>query len=78
VKLLKYYFKYFILFFFQELIELEARREIKRFRVLGYEIKCLGILGYGAFSKKCVFCILRAETLIIIFFQNMPISYPRI
>jgi hypothetical protein len=39
--------------------------EVNRFRILGYEMKRFRILEYecGAFSKKCVFRILRAETL---------------
>jgi hypothetical protein len=39
--------------------------EVNRFRILGYEMKRFRILEYecGAFSKICVFRILRAETL---------------
>jgi hypothetical protein len=64
------FFKKFILFFLQELIKLEARREIKRVRILGYKMKHFCIIGYetGAFSKKkSVFCIAGAKTYIFFF-----------
>jgi hypothetical protein len=43
--------------------------KIKRFRILGYKINRFRILGYeiGAFSKKCIFRILRAKILKKIF-----------
>jgi hypothetical protein len=48
--------------------------KIKRFRILGYKINRFRILGYeiGAFSKKCIFRILRAKILKKIF-KKMPI-----
>jgi hypothetical protein len=56
---------------------LEARREIKRFCILEYEIKHFRIVGYetGAFLKKCVFYIIRAETLIFLSKYAYFVSY---